>query len=456
MASHYLLFMNYGPPNLFETVGRAPSGLIGVGRDSVQEAQRMVGDLSNTPYEIVRGARGRLEVSPLQAAQTARMEARRPFQVRSTEPLLMRLRGITQRWEAPSRLFQRITGKRLPITSLSEWNSMFGDAASKIRSNWITKRYFNMLYEKYPLEIEEIAKAVVPLTNRGIKSLSTDEIRDIWKYVYEEALVSPERAEGTKSILQIVSHKKAMKEVQDLMSRDAVTDTAIKESIFNELNQGRGWNKIDDLMDRALVDSDVGNITKLEYFRVRFDEMVNEWKAIMAPMDWSRVKFINLTDEQQIEIKNLIDRLPGNLRANIREIEFDPNVDFLGAFDFNKNRIILSSIPTAPSETYWEDAKTLYHEIGHNLYEDIHVFDPTTGEPKNPKLYDEIYNLTTPDLRRKYPDDPEGEAFADAFMYHVTDDPNLPKELPGWDLFMDKYFLKPQPITRGGRPSPLL
>ena len=269
MANWVLLYPTYGPMNVIETGGRSILDGVAprVGFKVTNRFQRLWRGNKAIPYNLLTH-RPRMEMSPLTPAEQILLDG----SVQRTG----HMPGLTKPIEAVSRATQRVSGGRVSVGSMSDWNRLSGNLTTEIQENFMSEKLLHYLRWDNPEEYRTIMQAIPETSHIRFSTLTKQEVDEIMQYVSEEALHGPEAVEGVKDMVVNLTNNKVVSDVAEVLSRDTVTQPSVKNAIINQARRGTLLDNIDDVVKRASVDQDIMNMQQLEYMRLKYDDMAKE------------------------------------------------------------------------------------------------------------------------------------------------------------------------------------
>ena len=240
MANQYLLFSNYGPFNVLENSMRS---FLGGGEvfypkasSPVDELVRIGEGLTNLPYEFAVAQRGlgRLEMAVIDPKTNKTMVFSRG-----------KIPGITK--ELPVGFKLKIGTTEYNIRCLQHMNDMYGDIGTKQRAHYLTTKYKQFLSEVAPDETTAISKVFDDNQQmlEGIGYFNRREKNDLVRVLQQDATVGPDMIRKHDVPLPDVERRKALLEVNKTLDRCTDIYSPQKQTIRDDVLDGRMWKDID-------------------------------------------------------------------------------------------------------------------------------------------------------------------------------------------------------------------
>ena len=240
IAKQYLMFMNYGPFNVLETIFR---GFLGGGRTiyprSCKPSETLIRITKGlqVPYEFYE-ASGRMEMAVLLEGTTATMYA--PGKLPGiTKPLVIGGKRMG--------LSFKLAGKEYPISSLQDFNRYIADVQTQMRAYYFQEKYLQILAEGNPEVIAEIHRLVPKLPTMGFsKYYAAKELKDMQHLLERVGTVGPDDIRALADMpLKEIENNKAMATIDKAMDNFVDLDPMFKEMYREGISTGAIWKDID-------------------------------------------------------------------------------------------------------------------------------------------------------------------------------------------------------------------
>ena len=341
LANQYLLFTNYGPYNFLENMVRSfnGSGQLMYPRTSspVDEAVRYFGGLIETPFEFTgMGGSSRLEMAIIDPV-TGKLN---PFEGGKI-PYLTR----AGKWGPTITLGT----KEYPLRSAMDWNRMFGDIGESQRAWYMVTRYKQELGLLAPEQVEQIGNifAKHQATLEKVGFFDNQARKDIIRVLEQDATVGPNSVRAHAIPITELEGRKALLEVNKSLDRCSDIYSIHKNTIRNEILNGRMWKDIDGTLDKI-----ANSIREMDVMGLQVEiEAINTLTKEMASFvpktgdDVLRTMgFISdiseATAERISEVRSITRARASGLYAQEREKFHNVSAELLGNFlDTSKVRV---------------------------------------------------------------------------------------------------------------------
>ena len=209
MANQYLLFANYGPFNLAETVMR---NVLGGGdvwypknADSLAEFARVASELSTADYNLLMAYR-----------DVAAVRGEMFVGVKQKESFLNRIPGITKSLKGGYDV--TLGGRKYRISSLQDFNTLFADLQTRLRAYAEVREFMSQLVNMWPDEMKIITAAVddPKAILDTVRSLTKAEKSDLMRVVLQDALRGP---------AAVLEHIKPLKQLENMKATSQINKT---------------------------------------------------------------------------------------------------------------------------------------------------------------------------------------------------------------------------------------
>jgi len=315
MARMYLLFLNYGPFNVAETVLRGifrgvdmlPTlrmvppfrwipGLRWNKNAPIKMLQAAFGDVPNLPFDLARAEiRGEMWVT----APAGRTQLRRLMGIEVLTPP-----GIVRQ------LPERIIGKRVPaaLRSLNNLNLYWADIQTQMRSWYFLKQTIKEMQRSNPELVRQIYGAIPDITNRSFAGLTKSDISDIYDTVAHLAFRGPEAIRANIQDITGWQLGKALKQVDELLTPMTGIDDATKEAIKEGVESGRALRETDAFIDEIAENEFEKEIAKRLWVARMYDDFAAQISQIVPRTEAEALNMVRLIgDAHLVNADNLHD-----------------------------------------------------------------------------------------------------------------------------------------------------
>jgi len=268
MAKQYLMFMNYGPFNVLETIFR---GFLGGGRTiyprSAKPSEtliRLTKGLS-IPYEFYE-ASGRMEMAVLLEGTTSTMYA--PGKLPGiTKPLVVNGKRLGTSF--------KLAGKEYPINSLQDFNRYIADVQTQMRAYYFQEKYLQFLGEANPDIMAELHRLSPKLSNMGFsKYFGRNELKDMEQLLERSGTINPDVIRDLADLpLKEMENNKALATTDKILDTYPDLDPMFKETIREGISTGAVWKDIDGFTNNLSNTIREFYLQKLESATLRLDEL---------------------------------------------------------------------------------------------------------------------------------------------------------------------------------------
>lgn len=296
-ARMYLLFLNYGPFNVFETMFRGAfrgvNMVKGTFRDVREVNMYVWGDTPNVPFDLFTEApRGEMWTVTL-AGETKLPEiSKLAFIEKITPPGVIKPISYLLPTGARERL-GAIAARRLPLklrqvgaklSSVRNLNLYWAELQGQQRHWYFLNTATKALKEVAPDEMAKILKVyknTPRLKNRGITTLTKQEIADLEEYVSHSTLTGPDGVRALQGTQQDFIKGKMLRAIDEILAPQTTIDTMYKEAIKEGVASGEIFRVgIDDYIRNVSAGVEEGEIAKVFASAELFDDMARQFAEV--------------------------------------------------------------------------------------------------------------------------------------------------------------------------------